>query len=205
LPDGAHWVLGNSLPIRDVDAYVTAAAKVRVLSQRGANGIDGLVSGAAGSALAIQAPTLLLLGDVSLLHDVGGLAFAREVQQPFVIAVLDNGGGRIFDQLPVRDLYQREPAVERFWRTSPGCDLAHAAQLFGIRYAAATTLEALSAATADALTCNAATLLHAQVAPDSARTVRERVLARLASSHAPTAPAGALAATPLLRYAKVHR
>jgi 2-succinyl-5-enolpyruvyl-6-hydroxy-3-cyclohexene-1-carboxylate synthase len=180
LPDGAQWVLGNSLPIRDVDAYVTLAAGVRVLSQRGANGIDGLVSGAAGSALAVEAPTLLLLGDVSLLHDLGGLAIAREVRVPFVIAVLDNDGGRIFDQLPVRDLHQSEPAVERFWRTSPRCDLAHAAQLFGIRYAAATTLEGLSAATADALKTNAVTLLHVQVIPDSARTVRERVLARLA-------------------------
>jgi len=205
LPDGAQWVLGNSLPIRDVDAYVSAAAGVRVLSQRGANGIDGLVSGAVGSALALPAPTLLLLGDVSLLHDLGGLAIAHEVHQPFVIAVLDNGGGRIFDQLPVRDLYQSEPAVERFWRTSPGCDLAHAAQLFGIRYAAASTLAALSAATADALTGNAATLLHVQVTPDSARTVRERVLARLASSAAQAASACGMPATRLRRYAKVHR
>ncbi len=197
LPDGAQWVLGNSLPVRDVDAYVTVAANVRVLSQRGANGIDGLVSGAAGSALAMQAPTLLLLGDVSLLHDLGGLAIARDVQAPFVIAVLDNDGGRIFDQLPVRKLYESEPAAERFWHTSPACDLAHAAPLFGIRYAAATTLDELAAATADALVTNGVTLLQVHVAPDSARTVRERVLARLASMRASTPPVSAAAAAPL--------
>jgi 2-succinyl-5-enolpyruvyl-6-hydroxy-3-cyclohexene-1-carboxylate synthase len=184
LPHGAQWVLGNSLPIRDVDAYVPVAARLRVLSQRGANGIDGLVSGAAGSALAVNAPTLLLVGDVSLMHDLGGLAIAREVQGPFVIAVLDNGGGRIFDQLPVRELYATEPATQRFWRTEPGGDLAHAAPLFGIRYAAATTLDELSAATEDALQTNGVTLLHARVTPDSARVVRERVLARLAAAAA---------------------
>ncbi len=196
LPDGAQWMLGNSLPVRDVDAYVTVASRVRVLSQRGANGIDGLVSGAAGSALAVQAPTLLLLGDVSLLHDLGGLAIARNVQAPLVIAVLDNEGGRIFDQLPVRKLYQSEPAVERFWRTAPACALAHAALLFGIRHAVAATIAELSAATAEALATHAVTLLHVRVTPDSARTVRERVLARLASSLAPPTPACALPAAP---------
>jgi len=76
--------------------------RVVILSQRGANGIDGLVSGAAGSALGTQLPTLLLLGDVSLLHDLGGLAVARLVRIP-VLAVIDNDGGRIFDLLPVHD------------------------------------------------------------------------------------------------------
>jgi 2-succinyl-5-enolpyruvyl-6-hydroxy-3-cyclohexene-1-carboxylate synthase len=184
LPDGAQWMLGNSLPIRDVDAYVSAAAEVVVLSQRGANGIDGLISGAAGSALGTQRPTLLLLGDVSLIHDLGGLAVARLSRTPLVLAVIDNAGGRIFDQLPVRDLYGSEPVVARFWHTSPACDFEHAARLFGLPYAAPAGAEALAAATHEALRRNSATLLHVRVGPDSARTVRERVLARLAAPHA---------------------
>jgi 2-succinyl-5-enolpyruvyl-6-hydroxy-3-cyclohexene-1-carboxylate synthase len=182
LPQGAQWVLGNSLPIRDVDAYVFDCSDVVVLSQRGANGIDGLVSGAVGSALGTQLPTLLLLGDVSLLHDIGGLALARLVRTPLVLAVLDNDGGRIFDQLPVHDLYSAAAGCADFWRTAPACDLQQAAGMFGLHYSSPTTEAELSAAARKALHTNSATLLHVRVGPDSARAVRERVLAGLAES-----------------------
>jgi 2-succinyl-5-enolpyruvyl-6-hydroxy-3-cyclohexene-1-carboxylate synthase len=181
LPCGSQWILGNSLALREVDAYVTDAADTVTLSQRGANGIDGLVSGAVGSALAAARPTLLLLGDVSLLHDLGGLALARLVSTPLVFVVIDNGGGRIFDQLPVRKLYAGDADLAQFWRTPPGLDLAHAARLFGVAYAAPTSLAALSTATEQALQRHSATLLQVRVAPDSARDVRERVLLRLAA------------------------
>jgi 2-succinyl-5-enolpyruvyl-6-hydroxy-3-cyclohexene-1-carboxylate synthase len=154
-----------------------------ILSQRGANGIDGLISGAAGSALATRLPTLLLLGDVSMLHDLGGLAVARLLRTPLVIAVLDNAGGRIFDQLPVHALYEDDAGLAQFWLTAPGCDLSYAARLFGLRYASPASDPELSAATRDALQMNSATLLHVRVGPESARTVRERVLARLAASY----------------------
>jgi 2-succinyl-5-enolpyruvyl-6-hydroxy-3-cyclohexene-1-carboxylate synthase len=179
LPSGAQWILGNSLPIRDVDAYVFEAADVAILSQRGANGIDGLVSGAAGSALGTQRRTLLLLGDVSLLHDLGGLAVASMVRSPLVIAVIDNDGGRIFDQLPVRNLYDADSGLAQFWRTPPGCDLRQAARLFGLRYIAPTTIAELAFAARDAFDTDAATLLHVRVGADSARLVRDRVQARL--------------------------
>jgi 2-succinyl-5-enolpyruvyl-6-hydroxy-3-cyclohexene-1-carboxylate synthase len=182
LPEGAQWVIGNSLPIRDADAYVSRTADLAVLSQRGANGIDGLVSGAVGSALGTQRPTLLLLGDVSLLHDLGGLALARLLRTPLVIAVLDNDGGRIFDQLPVRALYREEARFAHYWQTPTGCDFAHAAQLFGLAYAAPATVAEISSAVGLALRSNSATLLHLRVGSDSARCVRERVLARLAAS-----------------------
>jgi 2-succinyl-5-enolpyruvyl-6-hydroxy-3-cyclohexene-1-carboxylate synthase len=182
LPSGTQWVLGNSLPIRDVDAYVFSNSDVVILSQRGANGIDGLVSGAVGSALGTQVPTLLLLGDVSLLHDIGGLALARLVHTPLVVAVLDNDGGRIFDQLPVHGLYGAEAALADFWRTPPGCKLEHAALLFDLHYSSPATEADLSAATREALRTNSATLLHVCVGPSSARNVCERVLSGLASS-----------------------
>jgi 2-succinyl-5-enolpyruvyl-6-hydroxy-3-cyclohexene-1-carboxylate synthase len=181
LPTGSQWMLGNSLALREVDAYVSHAADALILSQRGANGIDGLVSGAVGSALAAQRPTLLLLGDVSFLHDLGGLALARCVKTPLVFAVIDNEGGRIFDQLPVHELYAGDERMADYWRTPGGLDLAHAAQLFGIAYAAPTTLQALASATAEGMQRPGATLLRIRVAPDSARRVRERVLQRLAA------------------------
>ncbi len=181
LPHGSQWMLGNSLALREVDAYVTHAADTVTLCQRGANGIDGLVSGAIGSALAAERPTLLLLGDVSLLHDLGGLALARFVKTPLVFAVIDNEGGRIFDQLPVRELYAADSCLAQFWRTPQNLDLAHAAQLFGIAYSAPTTLEALATATAEGMHRPGGTLLQIRVAPDSVRHVRERVLRRLST------------------------
>ena len=184
LPTGAQWVLGNSLPIRDVDAYVFSKPEVVILSQRGANGIDGLVSGAVGSALGTLLPTLLLLGDVSLLHDIGGLALTRLLHTPLVVAVLDNNGGRIFDQLPVHALYSPDSGLADFWRTPPESNLQHAALMFGLRYSSPTTAAQLSAATREALRTNSATLLHVRVGSNSARDVRERVLAGLAASFA---------------------
>jgi 2-succinyl-5-enolpyruvyl-6-hydroxy-3-cyclohexene-1-carboxylate synthase len=171
--------LGNSLPIRDVDAYVTHAARVRVVVQRGANGIDGLVSGAIGSAIGSGAPTLLLLGDVSLLHDLSGLANARLATSPLVIAVVDNAGGRIFDQLPVAKLYADQPEAA-LWNTPPACDFAHAAALFGLGYQAPTTPEAVATSTRAALERRGATLLHLRVGPHSAEQMRQSVLTALA-------------------------
>jgi len=182
LPAGTVLALGNSLPIRDVDAYVTQAARLRVTAQRGANGIDGLISGALGSAIGSGAPTLLLLGDVSLLHDLGGLASVGLVTTPLVIAVVDNAGGRIFDQLPVQKLYGAEPAAARLWLTPPERELSHVAALFGLRYEAPTTPEAIAAETVRALGQAQPTLLHLRVGPHSAAQLRQSVLLALSAT-----------------------
>lgn len=99
-----------------------------------------------------------------------------------MIAVLDNNGGRIFDQLPVHQLYREQPALARFWRTAPAYELAHAAQLFGLQYRAPATVTELAHAVHVGLRANATTLLHMRVDPDSARRDRERLLARLADA-----------------------
>jgi 2-succinyl-5-enolpyruvyl-6-hydroxy-3-cyclohexene-1-carboxylate synthase len=181
LPDGTVLALGNSLPIRDVDAYVTRAARLRVTAQRGANGIDGLISGAIGSAIGSAAPTLLLLGDVSLLHDLGGLASVGLLKTPFVVAVVDNAGGRIFDQLPVQKLYSAEPEAARLWHTPPERELLHVAALFGLRYEAPATPQAIAEVTVHALGQAQPTLLHLRVGPHSAAHLRQSVLAALAA------------------------
>lgn len=180
LPDGALLVLGNSLPIRDVDAYVTSAAELRVVTQRGANGIDGLVAGAIGSCVAARVPTVLLIGDVSLLHDLGSLAALGNLQAPFVVAVVDNAGGRIFDQLPVAKLYAGDAAAAKLWLTPPERELSHAAALFGLSYGAPTTTGGIREALSSALGQTTPTLLHLRVEPDSAQRMRQDVLGRLA-------------------------
>ena len=180
LPEPCTLVLGNSLPIREVDAYAPSSKRrIRVLSQRGANGIDGLISGAAGAASLSQEATVLLLGDVSFMHDLGGLAVAREAQGPFVIVVIDNGGGRIFEQLPIFGQLQAQPAANQFWLTPPRAELVHAAELFGYRYAQidddASIAEALRRAAAEP----GVSIVHIVVDGASAREAEQRVRAAL--------------------------
>ncbi len=102
LCDGDLLCLGNSLPVRLADVVLSrSSVRVRCLSQRGANGIDGLISSAAGAATLHDGHTLAVIGDVSALHDVGGMVVAASVDRPLTVLVLDNQGGRIFEQLPI--------------------------------------------------------------------------------------------------------
>jgi 2-succinyl-5-enolpyruvyl-6-hydroxy-3-cyclohexene-1-carboxylate synthase len=183
LPSPCQLVLGNSLPIREVDAYVPSGARaLSVLSQRGANGIDGLISGAAGAASQRSEPTVLLLGDVSFMHDLGGLAVAREATGPFVIVVIDNGGGRIFEQLPIFEQFAQHTEASRFWLTPPRADLAHAARLFDYHYAKLTEREGIARALHEATSQPGVSVLQIVVDGSSARESEERVRAALEAS-----------------------
>jgi 2-succinyl-5-enolpyruvyl-6-hydroxy-3-cyclohexene-1-carboxylate synthase len=185
MPERAVLVVGNSLPVRELDAYVPAgSASVRVASQRGANGIDGLVSGAAGTALAAAAPTVLLLGDVSLAHDLGGLAAARLVKTPLAVVVVDNEGGRIFEALPVARLFPEKPAHAALWLTPPALDLAHAAAAFGLPYVAPATVAELRTAGESAHAQPGPTHVHARGTPTSARETTRPRRAELESARA---------------------
>jgi 2-succinyl-5-enolpyruvyl-6-hydroxy-3-cyclohexene-1-carboxylate synthase len=99
LPDGATLVIGSSMPIRDVEWYSAPKADLRMVSNRGANGIDGLVSTALGVALS-GAVTAALVGDISFLHDSSALIGIVERDVNLTIVVVDNDGGGIFSFLP---------------------------------------------------------------------------------------------------------
>ena len=179
LPERALLLLGNSLPVRVADAACPAAAcRIDVLCQRGACGIDGLVAGAAGAASAARRPTAAILGDVSFAHDLGGLAAARAAGAPLALVVIDNGGGRIFEQLPVAAAPGGAEVLERFFVTPPGLDLAAAAAAFGVAYKRVADAASLAGAVRAALSGpGGATVVHALVAPHSAQEVDRAALA----------------------------
>lgn len=180
LPEGSLLFLGNSLPLRAVDAFARPrAAGVTTLVQRGANGIDGLVSGAAGIASAGARPTTLVLGDVSFSHDIGGLLLARAASVPLAIVVIDNAGGRIFDTLPLGDASDAPDVEKNFWRTPPELAFDAIAHAYGIRYQAAETAAELSAAMRSAHSAAGATLVHVRVAPTSYHAASELLGARV--------------------------
>ncbi|MGH2798581.1 MAG: thiamine pyrophosphate-dependent enzyme, partial [Thermoleophilaceae bacterium] len=123
LPDGAIVWLSSSMPVRDVEAcFPQSPKRLRFLANRGANGIDGVVSSAAGAALATGRPVWLLTGELALLHDVGGLLAARRAGADLRIVCLNNGGGAIFDFLPVAE--HADPSLyEEHIATPAGEDL----------------------------------------------------------------------------------
>lgn len=175
LPSGGLLGLGNSLPVRLADTWCPGdSAELAVFSQRGASGIDGMVAGFAGALSAWGAPGLLLLGDVTLAHGLSGLAVARHASQTLVIVVINNGGGRIFEQLPVARL----PGIDErlsWWTTPPGVDFEHAASAYGVRYQRAATRQALGAALAEAWSQPACSLIEAVVPPSGAIELHRRL------------------------------
>ena len=123
--------LSSSMPIRDVDAYAAAVedAVPVVHGNRGASGIDGIVSTALGVAAGSGRRTLALLGDLAFLHDVNGLLATREDGVDVLFVVVNNDGGGIFHMLPVRE---HQPEFTRFFATPHGLDLSHASALYGV-------------------------------------------------------------------------
>jgi 2-succinyl-5-enolpyruvyl-6-hydroxy-3-cyclohexene-1-carboxylate synthase len=135
LPAEATLFVASSMPVRDIESFWPARPDPpRVLCNRGANGIDGTVSSAFGVAAAADGPVVLMIGDVALAYDIGGLLAHGRLGLDLTIVLLDNGGGGIFDFLPVarsrsarrKDVYTTHIA------TPTGLDFAKAAQLYGL-------------------------------------------------------------------------
>lgn len=149
-----HLVIGSSNPIRDADlAARPRAASPKVHANRGLAGIDGTISTASGMALGAGRPTRLLLGDLSFLHDVGGLLLPRGEREPDLqIVVLNDSGGGIFSLLEHGTLGLQpayRAAVERLFGTPHDATLAALAAGYGVahRLVSSTTelVEALQA------------------------------------------------------------
>ena len=130
IPPGHGLFLGNSMPIRDMEMFAdTAGPRPEIAANRGASGIDGVVSTAAGFACGLGRPATLMIGDLSLLHDLTALIHLRALPQPLIIVVLNNGGGGIFHFLPIA----RHADLLDPWFTAPhDVDFAGLRGLFGI-------------------------------------------------------------------------
>lgn len=134
LPEDAALFVGNSLPVRHLDQFARPAQKrLRVFANRGASGIDGVVSSALGAAAArLDQPLVLVIGDLSFYHDMNGLLAARRGGiQNITIVLLNNDGGGIFHRLPIKDF---DPPFTELFVTPHGLDFQHAARLYALEY-----------------------------------------------------------------------
>lgn len=133
LPSGSDVVVSSSLPIREVEWFATPRADVRVFANRGANGIDGVVSTSVGVATMASVegrPTVAFLGDLAFLHDVGGLAGLTDPPPDLVVVVNDNSGGGIFSFLPQRSDLD-EARFEQLFGTPHGVDVGELGGAYG--------------------------------------------------------------------------
>ncbi len=133
LPPDHGLLLGNSMPIRDMDSFGfwSEHRHVAVAANRGASGIDGLLGSAVGFAAGLDRPVTAVIGDLSLLHDLNSLAMVSSSRRPLVVIVINNNGGGIFHFLSIADA---TATFEQFFATPHGFSLEHAARLFGLDY-----------------------------------------------------------------------
>lgn len=170
--------IGNSMPIRDMDMFASAEQKrVYVAANRGASGIDGVLSSAIGFANGLQLPTTLLIGDLSLLHDLNGLAQLRQSEQPLVIVVINNNGGGIFSFLPIAE---HSSEFETMFGTPHGLDFSHAAKMFGLVYHQPTTVMGFNLVYQNALTSGKSVIIEVRTNRkenvEAHTIIREKVL-----------------------------
>lgn len=140
LPEGATLFIGNSMPVRDLDAFFfSTPVRLRFLANRGASGIDGVVSSALGAAAALPGPLVLVVGDLSFYHDMNGLLAAKRHGLRATVVLLNNNGGGIFSFLPQA---KKAEHFEELFGTPLGLDFCHVASLYGLAYQKPATKQA---------------------------------------------------------------
>jgi 2-succinyl-5-enolpyruvyl-6-hydroxy-3-cyclohexene-1-carboxylate synthase len=196
LPEGSNLLVASSMPIRDLDAFGVPGERVlNVFGNRGASGIDGLVSTTLGIAVGASSvvesgeeggtghghgegrcdtvPTVGVLGDLAFYHDMNGLLALKSLKLPVTLVVVNNDGGGIFHTLPVR---HHEPAFTRFFATPHGLDFGKAAELYGIPYSLAGTLKDFETVFAGALVSGAPRVVEVRTRREATHARRRRLV-----------------------------
>lgn len=158
IPKGTGLYLANSMPIRDMDMYADyRGAVVHTAGNRGASGIDGLIASAAGYAQGLNAPVTLVCGDLAALHDINSLAMLKDVRQPVVLVIVNNGGGGIFSFLPIA---QTSDVFERCFGTPHPFMFSAAAAMFELNYHQPQSVQAFTQAYMSAIKSQSSTIIE---------------------------------------------
>ncbi|PSQ17212.1 2-succinyl-5-enolpyruvyl-6-hydroxy-3-cyclohexene-1-carboxylic-acid synthase [Halobacteriales archaeon QS_8_69_26] len=179
-PDPSTVFVSNSMPVRDLDRFARPrAVDLTVLGNRGASGIDGIVSTALGCGHATEDPLTLVTGDLAFYHDMNGLLALGRLDVEATVVVVDNDGGGIFHMLPIEEF---DPPFTEAFRTPHGLDFEPTADLYDLSFRR-TDPGDFEAAYRDAVDGKGSTVLSVEFdAAGSHRTreaIQERVVERI--------------------------
>lgn len=132
IPEDSNLFIGNSLPVRDLDFYApNKNKKINIFQNRGASGIDGIISTAIGVALASGKLTYLVIGDLSFYYDLNALLLAKQFTIPIKIILINNNGGRIFNYLPIS---KQKEIFQKYFVMPINIDFKKISESFGLSY-----------------------------------------------------------------------
>ncbi|OPY90661.1 MAG: 2-succinyl-5-enolpyruvyl-6-hydroxy-3-cyclohexene-1-carboxylate synthase [Syntrophus sp. PtaU1.Bin208] len=164
IPDGEGLFLGNSLVIRAFDAVrPPLPRRISVISNRGVSGIEGNIATSVGFAEASRRQVTAVVGDISFLHDMNSLLLLARSATPVILIVINNGGGRIFERLPIRDFPE---IIDPYMTTPHGMTFERLAAQFDLPYFQAGTPGELISAYGQALQRGSSALLEVILSPE---------------------------------------
>ena len=173
-PEPATLVVSNSNPVRDADRYMAPTdAGYTVLGNRGASGIDGVVSTALGAGSATTDHLTLVIGDLAYYHDGNGLLSARRCDVDATVVLIENGGGGIFHRLPIESF---DPPFTEAFRTPHGLDFEPTADLYDLGYAAVEDRAGFRDAYAESVASDGTDVIDVRTDGESSQRTRERLV-----------------------------
>jgi len=132
IPDYSNIMLSNSLPVRDFDNFASKDFKrLNIFNNRGASGVDGIISTSMGIAARSNKLTILLIGDIAFYHDLNGLLNENKNSIPLIIILINNSGGGIFHFLPIKKYKQ---IFKKYFLTPHNLNFNDIVNGFGIKY-----------------------------------------------------------------------
>ena len=172
IPNNSNLVISNSTPVRDVDFFSPASKKnISVFTNRGASGIDGVISTSLGIAAANTRPTFLIIGDLAFYHDLNSLQIAKKYDIPLTIILVDNNGGGIFNMLPVKDY---KNVFDKYFKTELNIDFKFLVKGFGGDYSLIKSWNSLNSKLNDLHKDSKFSVLHIKTDSEKSLAIRKR-------------------------------
>jgi 2-succinyl-5-enolpyruvyl-6-hydroxy-3-cyclohexene-1-carboxylate synthase len=177
IPAGHGLFVASSMPVRDLDLAASGRTRAaRIVANRGASGIDGTLSTAAGFAAGLGSPVTVIVGDLAFLHDLNGLALLKSLGQPVTVVVVNNDGGGIFSFLPVAGTSEH---FEKFLGTPHGLSFKDAAAMFGLPYVAPERAESFRKAYAAAVKSGRSSIIEVRTQREENRAFHATLLKQI--------------------------
>ncbi|EFW92756.1 2-succinyl-5-enolpyruvyl-6-hydroxy-3-cyclohexene-1-carboxylate synthase [Haladaptatus paucihalophilus DX253] len=177
VPDPTTLFVSNSMPIRDLDRFARPrSADVTVLGNRGASGIDGIISSALGAGSGTDDPLVLVTGDLAYYHDMNGLLALERCGVDATIVEINNDGGGIFHMLPIESF---DPPFTDQFRTPHGLDYSATGDLYGLDFERVETLPAFRDAFSDSLDSSGTNVIEVRTTAETSHRIRESLQDRL--------------------------